>query len=261
MPTQDVKTWLRNRLQGKQIPPREVTDDALAKGYELSALLQARKELSITATVDEKGTTVWKLPDAPLEARPEPRVVRADEFAAEDAGAKKRGLVPKRPETATFSASSSLSSPKRNAGAAKRRTPEEDVRLAQKLIKRRAPTAARYLRQMAEVASADAKPCPACGRGMPRDEELRLKAVNGLLDRAGLSAAKAGTVGDDAGGPLIVFPPGTRIAVLAQVPGDGTEEGVSRSAAVEMTVTRGDLFRPAGQMPEKGPIVLQEERS
>lgn len=215
---------------------------AFSKGYELPALLQARRELGITASMDETGTTVWALPEAPLEARPEPRVVRADLVA----------VPPPKSDAGTA---------KKNAGAPKRRTPEEDVRLAQRLIKRRSPTAARYLRQMAEVASADAKPCPACGRGMPRDEELRLKAVNGLLDRAGLSASKAGSVGDDAGGPLIVFPPGTRIAVLAQVPEDSTEEGVSRSGAVEMTVTRGDRYRPAGQMAEKDPIVPQEERS
>jgi hypothetical protein len=30
--------------------------------------------------------------------------------------------------------------------------------------------------------------CPLCGRGMPRPEELRLKAIQTLLDRAGVEA-------------------------------------------------------------------------
>jgi len=116
----------------------------------------------------------------------------------------------------------------------KKRTPKEAVEKAKNSLRRRAPRYAQYLDELSRKASEDAVPCPTCGRGTPRSEEVRLRAVVAALDRSGVVAPRG--EGDDGvpAGPVIVFPPGTTIGVLVQTP---------PAPIKELRLTRGDELR------------------
>lgn len=90
--------------------------------------------------------------------------------------------------------------------------PEESVASARRILQARAPSAARRVVDLIGDLDLQAPPCPACGRGSRRDEELILKAAKEILDRAGVTVPKAGLDGE-VSAPAIVFPPGTQIAI------------------------------------------------
>jgi hypothetical protein len=211
-----VEAWLQDRLKGISASARAITGEAIKAGYTLADVLIGKKALQIQSQpMGNKGTVLWFLP----------------------------GFNPPKPAASEVTV-------KRTP-----RTPEESTRLAHNLIKRAAPTAARTVRELVQRSSKDAEACPACGRGMPREEELRLKAATTLLDRSGLSPARAPSADDGSTGPLIIFPPGTQIAILARTPGPEDGPGVSRPEIHDLKVTRGDRVGESPRTHSESPEV------
>lgn len=128
------------------------------------------------------------------------------------------------------------------------RDPMRAVRLAQDRLRRKALKHARYLDELTEPvrpASPSHPPCPACGCGMPRPEDIRLRAISAAGAAAGWATTKQGEQGADSG-PAIVLPPGTRIAIAAVAP-PAVEQGVAREPVRELRLTRGDEYgEPSG---------------
>lgn len=126
------------------------------------------------------------------------------------------------------------------------RSPRGTVKMAKERLQRASLTLTRRLEDLTEEAMKIGPACKTCGRGAPREEELRLKAIIAALDRAGVSAAASrdAGLGDVEAGPLLVFPPGTRIAVLAETPDghDGAPGAGLRATTDGVRLTRGDLY-------------------
>jgi hypothetical protein len=101
------------------------------------------------------------------------------------------------------------------------RSPAGTVKMARARLQRASLAMARRLEDMTEEAMRDAPPCPKCGRGLPRAEDIRLRAISTALDRAGVVPSRDAIDTSAESGPLLVFPPGTRIAVLAEPPTGG----------------------------------------
>lgn len=90
------------------------------------------------------------------------------------------------------------------------------VEWARRRLKNLAPTAVRRLEEITEALVPDqGAKCPTCGRGSRRDEETRLRAILAVLDRGGVAPATARQpAADEDHGPALIFPPGTRMAVM-----------------------------------------------
>jgi hypothetical protein len=264
----EAKEWLGARLEGRNPTYREVMDDAVYAGFKQSEVEWAKKALGvISKRVGMGGPMCWSLPRKPAvfvipaPEQDEAAARRARNLATLAAARAKRhppkptpppppdppvvpevvapgpvpGPVPG-PSSGpvlglTRGDDARLDKPKRKV--------EDLVKTAANLIKRRSPTAARYLRDLADTAAKDAPACPACGRGTPRGEELRLKAVLAILDRAGVVAPRGGVDLPDSG-PLIIFPPGTSIAVVAKPPEMPAVDLIAQPAVPGVRLTRGD---------------------
>lgn len=120
--------------------------------------------------------------------------------------------------------------------------PKEAVRIALLQVQQRAPTLVRRLLRLTEVIDRDAKACLTCGRGGKREDELLLKALQAALGIVGLAGgSKAGVVDMGGNGPMLVFPPGTKMAVMAEVASPGPASMAEVVDAVSaVRVTRGD---------------------
>ena len=204
-----VREWLFAKLSRGPADSQEVTDVATGLGVtreELRAACAANRVVEEERGAPGEQYRVWSLPPgytlpigAPLVKPPmkPPEPVRAD-------------LIP-----------------------SKKSCPKARVEHAKNRLRLRAPRYVQYLDDLARKASDDATPCPTCGRGTPRSEEVRLRAVVAALDRSGVVPPRG--EGDDSvpSGPVIVFPPGTTIGVIVQTPG-----AIAESRALR--VTRGD---------------------
>jgi len=60
------------------------------------------------------------------------------------------------------------------------------IEAARRVLAREAEAVARGLLSLTTEQRPDAEPCPMCGRGMPRPEEIRLRALTSVLDRVGI---------------------------------------------------------------------------
>ena len=195
--------WLFARLGRSPGVANEVTDEAFAIGITPAELTEALKANRVVNDHNKPASrsdraTVWSLPPAPEHgfrkgydprrfSHPEP-VVATDLVRADAV------LV------------------------VKRHSPKQRVEVAKDRLRRRAPRYVQYLDDLARKASEDAPACPTCGRGTPRSEEVRLRAVVAALDRSGVTPPRSDDGDGAPSGPVIVFPPGTAIAVLVQTP-------------------------------------------
>lgn len=199
--------WLSARLAQGPATPREVMDEAKVLGITPTELLDAKSRLKVTTeartpAAGGKAYNVWVMP-----------VRKANQFQPGDDP--RRYVTPRKEEAL--------------APTEKRAT--RDPKLAvQKAKDRLARKSMRYVRGIEELTTRidkDPTACPTCGRGTKRSEEVRLRALTAALDRAGVVAPRAGDHGDEAPtGPLIVFPAGTRIAILAEPSVNAQHEAV-----------------------------------
>lgn len=203
--------WLHNRLERASATPQEVQDEASTLGITESELASAIQTLKVTEE--------WRRPEsggdlyAILTLSPQSR----------DALSKAIRLRP---------ASEVVTTPP-PPPIKQKKDPKTAVQKAKARLQRHAPRTARYLDALTQrVMDEDGVKCPTCGRGTLRSEELRLKAILASLDRAGVTAPRG--AGEDPGDPgaAIVFPPGTRIAIMADTPPSG---GVPEGRAIHMT--------------------------
>jgi hypothetical protein len=121
---------------------------------------------------------------------------------------------------------------KRATGKVAGRDPSKAVQKAQDRLRRKAPRMARALEEMAEAVDGSGPRCPACGRGTKRDEAIRLKAVVAGLGIAGLGSPGVGRQNGAPSpelGAVLVFPPGTQMAVRVPdgLPGGATVGGAA----------------------------------
>jgi len=118
--------------------------------------------------------------------------------------------------------------------------PKDRVRRAKERLANHSVRHVRYLEELAEYAARDPQKCPTCGRGTPRAESIRLQAILAALGMAGVPPGKNDLPGEEQQAPALVFPPGTRIAVLAETPPSGAP-GVSRPGpSPEVQAVRAD---------------------
>ena len=184
--------WLSARLAKGSATPRDVMDEALALGVTATELLDAKRTLGViietrTPEAGGKSYSVWMLPPTPPEPR-EAQLVRADEVL---------DLPP---------------SPKPT-----RHDPKAVMQRAKDRLARKAVRYVKGIEELSERIDRDPVKCPTCGRGTKRSEEIRLRALTAALDRAGVVAPRSGDAGEmPERGALIVFPPGTRIAILPE---------------------------------------------
>lgn len=121
------------------------------------------------------------------------------------------------------------------------RDPKRTVQEAQERLQRRSLTMVRRLEEMTELALNDGPKCPTCQRGLPRAEDIRLRATLAVLDRAGLAPQRGQEALSGAGGPVLVFPPGTRIAIEAGDPRpEPIDLGTARRVDAGPILRRGD---------------------
>ena len=213
--------WLFQLLKRGPATPVEVSDAATLLEITPEELVDAYKVLGVVTEIHKSpGTSLkydaWVLP-ANAEWPPTPRMLsrapaRVARPASEVPDLEKSSKTPsKTTKTTSFGTLETQDGPKK-------RDPAAAVVAAKASLQRNAPRYARYLRQLAEIASDDAEVCPHCKRGTPRSEEIRLKAILAIMDRAGVTPPRPGAdMGGDFG-PAIVFPPGTQIAVVANTP-------------------------------------------
>jgi len=112
----------------------------------------------------------------------------------------------------------------------KRPDPKARVEAARRRMQRHSVRAARVIEDLTESVVRDGAKCPTCGRGSRRAEDIRLRAAIALLDKAGVITPKIAE-GEGQSGPVLVFPEGTRMAVLAQC----EEPAVLRAPSVRVT--------------------------
>lgn len=125
------------------------------------------------------------------------------------------------------------------ATGASKRDPGQMVQIAQDRLRRRSLNMVRKLEELTELALKDGPVCPTCQRGMPRAEDVRLRAIMAALDRGGLSPQRTQDSPGGATGPVLVFPPGTRIAIEAAATGP-VEMGVARRVDEGIVMRRAD---------------------
>lgn len=113
-----------------------------------------------------------------------------------------------------------------------RSKPQEEVRKARERAQRLSLTMVRRLENLTDDVVMKGPKCPTCHRGTLREENLRLKAILGMLTLAAV-AGKPGSGDEDEAerGPVLVFPPGSRIAVAVTPAAD--ERGVMRQPVAE----------------------------
>jgi hypothetical protein len=129
------------------------------------------------------------------------------------------------------------------------RDPRRTVQEAQARLQRRSLTMVRRLEEMTELALNDGPKCPTCQRGLPRAEDIRLRATLAVLDRAGLAPQRGQEALSGATGPVLVFPPGSSVSIAVGEP-QPIEMGVARR--VERTI---ELRRADEPIPGSGPEV------
>lgn len=198
--------WLHNLLTKSTKTPLEVHDEALAIGITEEELKEAKLKLQVVEVMTN-GHKFLQLP-------------KVHGFQP---GFDPRRHVPSKPDAQTSSGStmtatgSIKASPGSTSTAPRtKRTPDEAVDVAKRRLKRHSVRHVRFLEELAERASQDAAPCPTCKRGMPRQEEIRLRAVTEALNKAGIVAPKE--QGDGWQGPVLVFPEGSRMAIGVETP-------------------------------------------
>jgi hypothetical protein len=98
----------------------------------------------------------------------------------------------------------------------------------------------RRLLRLTEVIDRDAKVCLTCGRGGKREDELLLKAIGAALGIAGLAPGKSQIGTDGGGGPVLVFPAGTKMAVVAEAVDTGPRTMAEVVDGDVVRVTRAD---------------------
>lgn len=195
---QPILEWLSARLSRGPATPRDLKDEATGLGITQGELDAARRKLRLVLQWQEPASggpkyMTWALPPTSgSRLRPgyDPR----------------RYAQPARPAAQGHTTEAVAKAPA---------DPKEKVEAARRVLQRRSVTLARTLTDLAKRASADATPCPTCGRGTPRAEDLRLRAAVAALDRAGLGVPRGDGAGAAEGGFQMVFPPGTRVAVIA----------------------------------------------
>lgn len=189
-----ILDWLSLRLARSAATFQELADEGAAIGVSKQDLLASYARLHLRKEIrtpdGSKPYEVWALPpdfQPPVEIPGPPKPVE---------------VVPEPPVTAKKKA----------------RDGKAVVERAKQRLQRNSGAQARYLLELTRRASDDAQKCPTCGRGTPRAEELRLKAVLAVLDRAGVVPPRAGGAEGGESGPVIVFPVGTKIAIAAVPP-------------------------------------------
>jgi hypothetical protein len=194
--------WLRKLLEEGPRPKDEVL---ATRHHTQASLLRAKDTLGV---VEDAGS--WSLPEPKPQGHP--TVDGKVAWAPREALPEELRTIKKAPTTA----------------------------LATELLRRKAYSKTLALLEMTERERRDEK-CPACGRGMLRAEETRLRAILAVLDRA-MPATKGGDPGEGSG-PLIVFPPGSKIAILAQT---GQEaETVAAERARDASIAEADAISAA----------------
>lgn len=189
--------WLRARLSKGPSDAQDVADEAAVLEVTPEELLAARVALRVVQEGDK-----WCLPPPSGTGKKyDPRRLVLDSLV----GPGVAGVSKYEPVRADLVPS-------------KRATPKEAVEKAKNRLRKGAPRYAQYLDDLARKASEDAAPCPTCGRGTPRSEEVRLRAVLGALDRSGVVAPRGEGEDGTPSGPVIVFPPGTTIGVVVKTP-------------------------------------------
>lgn len=227
--------WLAARLEARTERLQDLLDAGVLAGYTKTEIRDAGLALRVTMKVSDSGT-LWSLPANIIDRIPPP------EPTVPSKALKRADRIPDSDSLPT---------------APKKRSAQEAVQKAREMLRKRSPSAARYLLEMMNTMMEDAEPCPACKRGMPRDEERRLKAILAVLDRSDVGPSKAGG-GGDAGpdGPIFVFPPGTQMAVVAPPVAAPVETGIARALEPRLKLTRGDRLESgaAGAAGAVGPI-------
>lgn len=209
-----VEEWLKARLSSGPAPSEAVVAEARSAGFSIGDLMIGKRSLSLESVRGAFGKVMWALPgSAPAVTRP-------------------------------VAAVTTVKKPKRR--------PEDYTQKASDMARRAAPRAIRAMSRMLDPVRDDGPPCPSCGRGMPRPEDLILKAATAVADRGGVGPAKG--VGDMTDtGPMIVLPPGTRLAVAVEVPGGA---GAARLVGAGRSAGAAD-GEPAGAVLEQGPEATQ----
>ena len=223
--------WLFARLSRGPADSRDVISEATRVGITDEELDAARGANNVEETerkpIKKKKYVEWSLPPAPLTGFRkgyDPKR-RGNLLSPPVDIAPTPGNVPAAPELVR----ADLVPPTK-------RTPKEHVEVAKNRLRKRAPRYAQYLDDLARKASEDAAPCPTCGRGTPRSEEVRLRAIVAALDRGGVTPPRSNEDDASPSGPLLVFPPGTKIGIIVQTP-EASPPVVGHGA---LRITRGD---------------------
>lgn len=82
---------------------------------------------------------------------------------------------------------------------------------AHRLLLEQAPESVRGVIELTQPVRGDVQPCPVCGRGMLRPEEIRLKANIAVLDRAGIGPSSKVEVQQSFDASWVQFMPGERL--------------------------------------------------
>lgn len=200
-PPSPAAEWLAARLAQGPAAAQEVTDDALTLGITEAELFAARQELGVKV-----GARTPAAGGAPYKTWELPKAVP---------GQFKKGYDPNRfhskPLPAVVPAAAVI--------VVKKADPKARVEAARRRAQRHAVRAVRVIEELTETVVRDGVKCPTCGRGSRRAEDIRLRAATTLLDKAGVVTPKDGLV-EGSTGPVLVFPEGTKMAVLAQAPED-----------------------------------------
>lgn len=185
--TQRATSWLLELLTARvKEMRRNVYKQAELASVSAASVERAAQELGVVATRPGKEV-YWALPRPEPKPQGFPTVTGKGEFKPRAPLPEELRVLRKAPTTA----------------------------MAAELLRRKAYHKTLALLELTEREQRDAVKCPSCGRGMLRAEETRLRAILAVLDRAGMGAKDKGEGGGESG-PLIVFPPGTKIGIVAQ---------------------------------------------